>query len=222
MPTSWPTHRKTHTFVTKPHPGSMQMKYVVPVVVLLRDVMGVVYTTKEAKYVVQNKFITINGTPAKTVKSPIGMFDVVEISKMNKKFIFVFNTLGRIKLIDVSDNLLYAKVTKKTLVKGGSTQINTMNGYNVIVNSKEAAKITTNATIVVDILSKKIKSTLPLDVKSQVYVMDGKYRGQYGVVKEFTHYNGVAPDLVTLQIGDVEHITAKEYCYVIDSSRRVD
>jgi small subunit ribosomal protein S4e len=200
----------------------MKVEYIVPVVVLLRDVMEVVYTAKEAKYVVQNEFIKVNGSSVKTIKSPIGMFDVIEIPKLDKKFMFLFNTNGRVRLVDINDNLLYAKVTNKTMVKGGKAQINTMNGYNMVVDTKEASKISTNSTVAIDITKKKITSILPLDVKSEVYIMDGKYRGQFGVVTQVTNNNGVAPDLVTIQIGDVEHITAKEYCYVIDSSRRVD
>ncbi|MCH8519689.1 MAG: hypothetical protein LAT82_02945 [Nanoarchaeota archaeon] len=222
MPTAWPTFRKTETFVTRPKPGSMKRKYVVPVSVFLRDVLKVVYTTKEAKYVVHKEYVLINGKIAQDIKSPIGLLDVVEITKLGKKYSFVFDTKGRIKVIEVQDSNVYTKVTGKTLIKGGQVQINTLNGFNVLVDSKEAKKIDTDSTIIVDTKTKKISSTLPLAQKAQVYVMDGKYKGQFGVAKSFTHYNGVAPDLVELEIANETHLTAKEYCFVVDSKRRVD
>lgn len=222
MPTAWPTFRKTETFVTRPNPGSMKRKYVVPVSVFLRDVLKVVYTTKEAKYVVHKEFILVNGKVVQDIRAPIGLFDVVEITKLGAKYSFVFDTNGRIKVIELKDSNVYTKVIGKTLVKGGKVQINTLNGFNVLVDSKEAKKIDTGSTIVVDAKTKKITSTLVLNEKSEVYVMDGKYKGQFGIAKSFVHYNGVSPDLVELQIGDETHLTAKEYCFVIDSNRRVD
>lgn len=222
MPTSWPTHRKTHTFVTRPKPGSMKRKYVVPVVVFLRDVLKLIHTTKEAKFVVSKELVKINGKVVRDSKAPIGMFDIVEIAKVDKKCIFIFDTNGRVKVLDVKDNNLFTKVVGKTLLKGGNVQINTLNGFNIIVTPKEAAKIATNSTVVIDINTKKVSSNLPLEVNSEIYIVDGKYKGSFGIVKEFTHYNGVAPDLVTLDIGKDTHITAKEYCFVVDKTRRVD
>ena len=222
MPTSWPTHRKTHTFVARPQPGSMKRKYVVPVVVFLRDVLKLIHTTKEAKFAIFKEYVKINGKVAKDIKAPIGIFDVVEVAKVDIKCTFIFDTKGRIKVIDVKDNNLFTKVVGKTLIKGGNVQINTLNGFNIIVSSKEAAKILTNSTVVVDVNTKKVTSNLPLDKNSHVYIMDGKYKGTFGVVSDFTHYNGIAPDLVTLNIGKDTHITAKEYCFVVDNTRRVD
>lgn len=160
MPTAWPTFRKTETFVTRPNPGSMKRKYVVPVSVFLRDVLKVVYTTKEAKYVVHKEFILVNGKVVQDIRAPIGLFDVVEITKLGAKYSFVFDTNGRIKVIELKDSNVYTKVIGKTLVKGGKVQINTLNGFNVLVDSKEAKKIDTGSTIVVDAKTKKITSTL--------------------------------------------------------------
>lgn len=222
MPTAWPTFRKTQTFATRPNPGSMKRKYVVPVSVFLRDVLKVVYTTKEAKYAVYKKYILINGEVVQDIRAPIGLFDVVEITKLNKKYSFIFDTKGRIKIIEIKDSNIYTKVTNKTLIRGGKVQINTLSGFNILVDVKEAKKIDTNSTIVVDTKTRKISSVLPLAQKSQVYIMDGKYKGLFGIVKDFTHYNGVAPDLVQLEIDGVDHLTAKKYCFVVDSKRRID
>lgn len=222
MPTAWPTFRKTATFAVKPKPGSMKQKYVVPVVVMLRDVLKLVHTTKEAKYAVFKKYIKLNGREVEDIKTPIGMFDILEIEKVGKKYSFIFNTYGKVKMFEVNDSNVYTKVINKTIVKGGKVQINTMSGINVLVDTKEAKKISTNATLVIDTISKKIQSVLELKESALVYVMDGKYKGLFADVVDFTHYNGVAPDLVSIKMGSENHITAKEYCFVIDEKRRVE
>ena len=221
MPTTWPTFRKTATFAVRPNPGSMKQKYVVPVVVMLRDVLHLVHTTKEAKYVVFKKYLKLNGKEVQDIKTPIGMFDVLEIEKLGKKYSFMFDTLGKVKVFEVDDSNVYTKVINKTLIKGGKVQINTMSGINVLSDLKGAKKITTNSTLVIDTYSKKIVSTIDLKEKALVYVIDGKYRGKFGEVIDFTHHNGVAPDLVSIKIGSENHITAKEYCFAIDEKRRI-
>lgn len=222
MPTAWPTFRKTATFAVKPKPGSMKQKYIVPVVVMLRDVLNLVHTTKEAKYTVFKKYLKLNGREVQDIKTPIGIFDILEIEKIGKKYSFLFDTQGRIKVFEVSDSNVYTKVINKTLVKGGKVQINTMSGVNVLVDTKKAKTISTSSTLVIDIISKKIQSVLELKEKALVYVMDGKYKGNFADVVEFTHYNGVAPDLVSIKMGDENHITAKEYCFVVDEKRRIE
>lgn len=222
MPTAWPTFRKTAVFTVKPKPGSMNQKYVVPIVIMLRDVLQLVHTTKEAKFTVFKKYLKLNGKEVEDIKTPMGLFDILEIEKIGKKFSFIFDTYGKIKVFEVSDSNIYSKVKSKTLVKGAKTQVNTISGINVLVDSKQAKSISTNSTLVIDAPSKKVQSVLELVENAQVYIMDGKYKGQVGMVVSFTHYNGVAPDLVSIQIGDEEHITAKEYCFVIDDRRKTE
>ena len=221
MPTSWPSQRKLITFITRPNPGSMKRDYVVALVVLLRDVLGLVHTTKEAKFAVNKEYIKINGVVATDIKAPIGMFDIVEITKTKQKISFVFDEFGKVKVIDVKDDVLPVKVRNKTVIKGGKYQINGFNGFNIVVDSKEAAKIPTNSTILVDLAKKKITKTLELGQKAQVYVMDGKYVGTSGEITEITKYNGVAPDLVTIKTKSGEHTTSLNYCFVLDSLGRV-
>lgn len=222
MPTSWPTQRKSITFITKPNPGSMKRDYVVALVVLLRDVLGLVHTTKEAKYVVNNDLVSINGVVTKEIKAPVGLFDVVEIAKIGKKFTFVFDTFGKIKIIDLKDNTISVKVKNKVLVKGGKVQITGFNGFNVLVDSKEAQKIPTNSTVLVDLKTKKITKTLPLEEKSSVYVMDGKYVGISGQITSITKYNGVAPDLVTIKTKTGEQTTSLNYCFVVSDLKALE
>lgn len=222
MPTSWPVQRKTITFTTRPNPGSMKRDYVVALVVLLRDVLGLVHTTKEAKFAVNSGFIKVNGRVVKDIKAPVGIFDVVEIEKTKQKFVFVFDEKGKIKIVDSSDNSVLLKVKSKTLVKGGKFQINTFSGFNILVDEKEAKKIVTNSTIVYDFKKSKVSKVLELAKKATVYIMDGKYVGNVGEITEITKYNGVAPDLVTIKTKDATHTTSLKYCYVVDNSGRVE
>lgn len=220
MPTSWPVKRKNITFVAKPNAGSHQLKYVTSVVVLLRDVLGYVQRSKNAKYAIHNEEILVNGKKVTDIKTPVGMFDVFEIKKTNEKFVLVFDEFGKIKLVPNKDDTITLKVSKKTITKSKTFQLNFMNGYNIVVDEKTFKAVSVQDSVVYDYAKKKVVKTLALAEKAQVYLFDGKFKGQFATVTGFTLYNGLTKDLVELTIGNEKHSTAKDYCYVVEDSKR--
>ena len=73
MPKSWKIQRKGITFISKPNSGSYMRKYVISVLVLLRDILGVAKTSKEAKFIVNNKTVLINGKQTKLTANLEGL-----------------------------------------------------------------------------------------------------------------------------------------------------
>ena len=219
MPNSWPVKKKNITFVTKPNAGSHKLKYVTPVVVILREVLGYAQTSKDAKYIVHNKEVLVNGKKVTDVKFAVGMFDIFELSETKEKFVVIFDEVGRLKLVPTKDSTITLKVASKTILKSGKFQLNMMNGYNILVDEKTFKKVSVQDSVVYDFAKKAVKKTLELKEGSQVYLFDGKFKGCFATVKGFTLYNGLANDLVTLEIEGNEASTAKAYCYVIENTK---
>ena len=140
MPSSWPIKRKNIIFIAKPRAGSYKLKYITSVLVLLRDVLNYAQTSKEVKHIVHNEEILVNGRKVLDIKTAVGIFDTFEISKTKEKFTILFDTVGRLKLIKAKDNLIYLKVTNKTITSGKKFQLNFMNGYNTLVSEKDFKK----------------------------------------------------------------------------------
>ncbi len=220
MPTSWPVQRKTITFIGRPKSGSHKRDYVVSTLILLRDVLQYAHTTKEAKYVVNEQEFLVNGRKITDVKSPVGMFDVIEIPAMKEKFVMLFNEYGRIKLVSSKDSVVTLKVSGKSKTKGNKFQLNFMNGYNILVDEKTFKSLSVEDSIEYDFTKKTVSKTLPLKEGSSVYVFDGKYRGSLGTVKSFVNYSGVTRDTVQVEINGTVQTTAKDYCYVIADIKR--
>ncbi len=215
MPSSWPIKRKNITFISKPRAGSHKLKYITSVLVLLRDVLSYAQIGKEVKHIVHNDEILVNGRKISDIKTAVGIFDTFEISKTKEKFTVLFDTFGRLKLIEAKDNLIYLKVTNKTITSGKKFQLNFMNGYNTLVSEKDFKKVSVNGTVVYDYSKKKISDILSLKEDSFVYIFDGKFRGRFGKIKNFINYNGITRDAVSLEINKEVHTTAKDYCYVV-------
>jgi len=215
MPVSWPIKRKNINFITRPNPGSHKRDYAVALVVILRDVLGHATTTKEAKLIAHTSEIFVNGKQVKDIKTPVGIFDIVEIKKTSEKYIVLFDELGKIKLTPSKDNLIYLKVSGKTQLPGKKLQLNFMNGFNVLVDEKVFKSTSVNDTVVYDFAKKKISSVLNLAEKAYAYIFDGNFKGKFAEITGFTHYKGVTRDTVFIKIGKEAHSTAKDYCYVV-------
>jgi small subunit ribosomal protein S4e len=220
MPTSWPVQRKTITFIGRPKSGSHKRDYVVSALILLRDVLKYTHTTKEAKYVVNEQEFLVNGRKITDVKSPVGLFDIVEIPAMKEKFVVLLNEVGRVKLVASKDQVVTLKVSNKTKAKAGKLQLNFMNGYNVLVDEKTFKSVSVNDSVEYDFTKKSIVKSLPLKEGSSVYVFDGKYQGSLGVVKSFVNYNGITRDIVEIEINGTVQKTVKDYCYVVADTKR--
>ena len=214
MPKSWPMQKKIIKFVTKPNPGSYERKYVVPVVILLRDVLKYVKTSKEAKYVVNKKEILVNGSEVSDIKTPVGLFETFTIKKLKETYRILFNEVGRIKLIKSADTT-YLKVSNKVTLRNGKFQINTFSGNNILATKKEFSEIGINDTIVYCNEHNKIFKTMKFEEKSNVYIFDGKSKGLFGEIKKIVNYNGRSKDIIEFESEGKTISTAKEYAFVI-------
>ena len=185
MPASWPVKKKNIKFVTKPNPGSHKREYVTPVVVLLREQLGYAATAKEAKQIVHNEEILINGNRVNDIKTACGLFDVFEIKKTNEKYVVLFNEVGRLNLVPTKDDLIYLKVTGKKILGNDKFQLNFMNGFNTKVDKKTFESTKVNSTVVYDLDKKAVLEILDLKEGNFVYVFDGKFQGKFGEIKGF-------------------------------------
>ena len=221
MPTSWHVKRKNVTFTTKPNCGSYRREFVVPIVVLLRDELKVVRTLKEAKYVVNNTEIEINGKIVKDVKFPVGIFDVVCLKKSGERFVVLLNKYNKISLIPTQENSFYMRVGGKSILRMGKFQINTENGYNFCVDKKMFDKIKVSDTIEYNFVDKKIEKVIPFKKNSLAYIFSGKFVGNFCKIIDITSYNGLSKKRVDIEVNSETHSTAKEYCLVLGDSENV-
>lgn len=218
-PTSWGIKRKATSFVAKPNAGSHKAEYVVPLVVVLRDILRHAETSKEVKLILHNSEVLVNGKRVQEIRFPVGIFDVLEIKATSEKYTALFDELGKIKLVPVKDDLIYLKLSGKTQVSGGKFQLNFMNGFNTLVDEKVFKSVKVEDTVVFDFTKKKVASVIPLKEGSFVYFFDGKFQGKFGEVKEFAEFNGLTRNVVKVQVGSDVQNTAKDYAFAIGTKK---
>lgn len=217
-PSSWPIERKSYVFTVSPQAGPHGEEGV-PLVVLLRDVVEYVENAKEARYALENDSVVINGEPADDIRTPIGMFDIVAFPEMDEYYRVFPGEGGRLSLTSIDEDAAttkLAKITDKTQIKGGETQLNLHNGDNLLV---EDDVYSTDDSVVVDVETDEIVDHFVFDEGRAVTAVDGKHSGEVGKLVEIRITEGSSPNTIVAERDDgTTFETVEEYVFVIGES----
>jgi len=182
-PKTWQLKRKGVKWVKRPLPGAHAMDRSISLNLVLRHLLNYARTNKEAKSVLNNQEIFVDGIRRKDPKFAIGIMDILSIPKIEKYFRVLLTTKGKIKLLPISENeanIKLCRIKNKTPVKK-KIQLNLGDGRNVLVEKDE---FKTRDTLVIEVPSQKIKESLKLEKGNLIYLIKGKHVGETGVVEE--------------------------------------
>ncbi len=132
-PVFWKAGRKNAVWVTSPAPGPHPADFSVPLQVLVRDVLGLVQTAREAKAAIRAGHISVDGVPRKEHKFPVGLMDVVAIAPLGKFYRVVPYPKG-LRVIEIPKKeaaLKPVKVISKQPFRG-KLQVTTHDGRNFL------------------------------------------------------------------------------------------
>lgn len=213
-PRTWIISRKTNTFITRPNSGAHALENGMALSVILRDVLGLASTTREAKKLLNNKEVLVDGKRRKDHRLIVGLFDVISFPELKKSYRIVMDNKGRLIVKEIPEtekDIKLCKVVGKTVLQKGKIQFNLHDGKNII--SDKAAKV--GDSFVVALPSLEIKDILPLQNKSMVFLQRGKHNGDQGTLKEIK-------ETQALYEKDGQEIeTAKAYLFVIGTKDAV-
>ncbi|USZ67595.1 30S ribosomal protein S4e [Halorussus salilacus] len=217
VPKSWPVERKTDTFTVKaqgPHGEDG-----VPLLIVLRDVLGYVGSKKEARYALEHGSVLVNGDEGVSEDRPIGMFDILAFTEREEYYRVFPDEGGRLALTpidaDAADSKL-AKIEDKTLVSGGRTQLNLHDGKNLLV--EDPSEYAAGDSIVVSNDDDEIVAHFPYEEGSLVTAVRGSHAGDIGEIDEIQVTPGSGSNNVIVEGDDDTFETVEEYVVVIDEN----
>ncbi|GAB3034793.1 30S ribosomal protein S4e [Natronobiforma cellulositropha] len=217
VPKSWPVERKTATFTVKAGAGPHGEEGV-PLLILLRDVLGYVDSRKEARYALAHDSILVNGDPINDEKRPIGMFDIVAFPGREEYYRIFPDEGGRLSLTPIDESAAdsrLGKVVSKRQVTGGATQLSLHDGSNITVDDVD--EYNSNDSVVVDNESKEIVAHFPYEEGALVTAVRGNHAGKIGTIETIEVTPGSGPNVVTVDIDEDDGFeTVEEYVVVID------
>ena len=213
-PRTWVIDRKKNSFVVRPHPGAHAFEYGLPLGLILRDVLKLAATMGEAKKVLHNKQILVDGKRRKDSRFIVGLFDVITLPEMKKHYRLFLDQRGKLIVNEISEkgaNIKPCKIVGKTMLAKGKNQFNLHDGKNII--SEQKAKV--GDTLVLSLPELEIKQVLSLQPKAIIFLQKGKHNGDVGTLKEIKGKEAVYEK----EGKDIE--TAKNYLFVIGDQKPV-
>ena len=184
-PLFWGIGRKSKRFAITVRPGSHPKNSSFPTAILLRDVLNVVTTLREAKSVIYNGKVIVDGIIRKSLHHSIGLIDVVELQGVSDVYRLVpthGHTLQPIKIEADEKSKKLVKVTSKTTIKGKKTQLGFHDGRTIIAENN----VNVGDSCLIQIPGQEILDVIKLEKDSLVLVTRGVNTGKIGRINNIT------------------------------------
>ncbi|MFQ5940957.1 MAG: 30S ribosomal protein S4e [Nitrososphaerales archaeon] len=204
-PSFWEIGRKNKRFALATSPGTHATAKAYPLGIFLRDILKVVNTMREAKYIVTSGDVRVDGVLRKNINFPVGLMDVIEISTIDKIYRAVPREGLIVKPIEIPEeekNLKLCKVTRKLTSKNTKLQYGLHDGRTLI----DEQKMNVHDSCLITVPEQKLTKTVKLEKGSIALVISGDNAGIQGKVEEIREGTFVLPKrvLVTLEEREVE------------------
>ncbi len=184
MPRSWPLTRKTDVWISRPRPSGHPIERCMSAGVILRDVLGVAQTMREAKRALSTGLIRVDGRAISDLRRGVGVMDVLSIGDNHYRCILDKNGKLRYKSISAKDAThKICRVDGKTTVKGGITQLNLHDGRNILID--DANKYNTMDSLLIDVESQKVKKHYKFESGANCYLVGGSHTGSTAAMTEY-------------------------------------
>ncbi|WNY26395.1 30S ribosomal protein S4e [Methanolapillus ohkumae] len=217
MPTSWKVPKKTNKWITATSPGPHNKDASLPLVVILRDLLKVVDTSKEATRILQEKQVLVDGIVRKNLKFPVGIFDVVSIPANNQYYRMLQDNKGRLYLNPIDADRAQWKICRingKTTLRGGKVQLNLHDGTNILASNAYKTK----DTLKISLPDKQVLARFEYKIGNTVMITGGQHSGVVGQIKEIETIRSSKNNLVRVS-GKNEIETIENYVFVIGEDK---
>ena len=219
VPKSWPVERKTETFTVKADAGP-HGEAGVPLLIVLRDVLGYADSRKEARYALNNDSVLINGKAVSDEERPVGMFDILAFVERDEYYRVFPGEGGRLALTPIDEDSAQSKLGKivgKQAVSGDQLQLTLHDGQTLLV--PEDTDYDGGDSIVVGNEDDEVVAHFEYEEGALVTAVDGAHAGEIGEIDEIQVTPGSSSNNVLVEQEDGEGFeTVEEYVVVIDEN----
>ncbi|MGB9914123.1 MAG: 30S ribosomal protein S4e [Candidatus Bathyarchaeales archaeon] len=189
-PNFWPIHKKEFHWAVRPSPGPHSLEKCLPLAIVLRDILGVAENRKEAKSIIAQGKVYVDGKIRRSDDFPVGLMDVIAIPELDKFFRILPSHKGLIlnPISKEEASFKLFRVEDKTLVKNGFTQLALHDGSTLLVKMVEsessAVAYETFDTLKLGVPERQVLAQLKVKEGNLAVITGGKNIGKYGKIIE--------------------------------------
>ena len=217
-PKNWPIKRKETKWITRVNPGPHSLDRCINLNLLLKEFLKYAKTTREVRRILNQGIILIDKKPRKDPGFPVGLMDLIEVTKTKESYRLILDENLKFKLIPVhgkNQSLKPCKIIGKTTLKGKKTQINLFDGRNIFSDDKA---LNVGDTVILDLTTNKVHDHIKFEKDAHIYLLKGKNAGTIGVLKEIYKEKNMIKPRILVEAKKEKIETLKDYAFVINDS----
>jgi small subunit ribosomal protein S4e len=193
-PAFWPINRKRMTWAPRTRPGPHPRNNSIPLVMVLREILGHAKTAREAIRIISIGKVKVDGVIRRDHRFAVGLMDVLQIEGAAE----IFRVLPKpnvgltpMPIEQKEAGFKLCKIIGKKNIPGGKTQLNLHDGRNMIIQTRDPRQKTgeeysVGGAMQIGFPGQKIISAVPFQAGALGLVVDGRNQGLMGRIESIT------------------------------------
>ncbi len=212
-PKTWTLRKKEHMFTLRPTPGAHSRDTSIPLLIIIRDILGFAKTKQEVVTLLHGKNVLVNLKRQKDHRFPVGVMDTLSFEDIDEHYRIMINMKGKLALNKTSKDrtkIRPVKISGKTTLQKGVIQLNFTDGTNMMIK-KDSYKV--GDTLIIE-HPNKIKDHIKIEPGSYVYFTKGKQVGKSGIIEN------VSQEKIIFKMKDgKKQETSKNYAFIVGKDK---
>lgn len=220
-PKFWRMPTKARKWIVSPRPGPHKKFESIPLLIIVRDILKLVDSASDAKKIIKSKEIFVDGKPRVDYKYPVGLFDSIEVPKIDKQFRVVPSKKG-LELIEISkqeSKQKLCRINEKTMVKNGILQLNLNDGKNILSDKKTKTDYKTGDSLLIEVPNQKIIDHLKMDKGMLAIITGGQNIGTIAKIKELIIRRTREPNKIICEKDGKDFEAIADYVFVVGKTK---
>src|SRR6266487_6049895 len=218
-PGFWPIKRKERTWAPNTRPGPHSRGKSLPLVIIIREILGYARTAKEATRIISTGKVKIDGVVRRDHRFPVGLMDVLQVEGASQIFRILPKPNRGLTPTPISEKeagFKLCKIVGKRNVEGGKVQINLHDGRSIIVPSQAPRQKTEGGfapggAMQIGLPKQNMMGVVPFQTGALGLVIDGRNQGIFGKITTITAGTHARPKIVKIETATEAFDTPAEY-----------
>ncbi|MGQ9514541.1 MAG: 30S ribosomal protein S4e [Thermoproteota archaeon] len=221
-PRSWLIQRKEKKFAEKPSPGPHPLESSITLGHLLTSIIKYCKTKKEARRIIVEGLVRVDGLIRRKTDFPIGLMDVVEFPTFGDAYRILIDSKQRlipVKIGTEEKSFKLCRIKNKTTVKGGLISYGLHDGRTYMA-PKEEENFSPGWSLKISLPEGNLQGHIPLREGVVAGAIAGKNCGRWGVVEEIIPSTAEAEGLVRINsFQGGQYLTPLRYVFVVGDDK---
>lgn len=212
IPKSWDLERKSTQYIIRSAPGPHGLADAVPLAVVLKDMLGLAKTSREVKYLAQQRDILVDAKRRKAIDFPIGLMDTLALPQLKQCFRMVLNAKGKFTTIEVPEaeqNRKICRIIGKRMRNAKDTQLTLSDGRSITCPAN-AYKV--GDSLLIELPSQKVVEHFPLSDGATAFLIGGTHCGVVGTISR------ISGNMINITANE-QFQTPKRYVFVVGKDK---